>query len=216
MNSRLRHLVALIALIALTAGTVQGLRASTCPMKTALGVVASTKVAAPHGVCAHGTIFVSDRTDSYPNGGGPDAPHCPLMPTGIAGSCNAVMALPSESPGALEPFFAQTLLPRLSNQTRDLLLAAAFFRPPIASFPLAGTYPGVDPRCHRGPSQPSGVPACAPQSSALSLGASGRWAMVSIGPQVSAPGERIHPAVHEQAASVTRNISQFKPGEVRR
>lgn len=132
MNLRLRYLVALIALTALTVGTVQGLRASTCPMKTAVGVVASTKVAAPHGVCVHGKIVVSNRTDSYPDRGGPDAPHCPLMPTGIAGSCNAVMALPSESPVALEPFFAHTLLRRLSVQTRDLLLAAAFFRPPIA------------------------------------------------------------------------------------
>lgn len=131
MNSRLRHLVALIALIALTVGTVQGLRASTCPMKTALGVVASTKVTSPHGVCVHGKIVVTDRTSSYPDGGSPDAPHCPLTPTGMAGSCNAVMALPSESPVALDPFFAQTLLPRFSNQARDLLLAAAFFRPPI-------------------------------------------------------------------------------------
>jgi hypothetical protein len=133
MNSRFRNLAALFALLALTVGTVQGLWASTCLMEMAVDTTASTEAVAPSAMCTHGmSATISDRGGSYLTDGGPDAPHCPAMPMGVAGSCGAVMALPAGSSLSLEPSALEALLPRFPNEARDLLLAAAFFRPPIA------------------------------------------------------------------------------------
>lgn len=132
MNSRFRHVAALLALVALTAGVVQGLWASTCLMAMPVATAASTEAAAPSGVCTHRMSAVSDGAGSSQDDSRSDTPHCPFMPSGMANSCGAAMALPAESSVALEPSSPDALLPRLRNEARDLLLAAAFFRPPIA------------------------------------------------------------------------------------
>jgi hypothetical protein len=132
MNSRIRHVAALFALIALTIGTVQGLWASTCLMEMPVATTASTEAAAPSGVCTHGMSAISDGISPSQDDGGTGAPHCPFMPMGVAGSCGAVMAFPAGSSLSLEPSSPEALLPRFPNEARDLLLAAAFFRPPIA------------------------------------------------------------------------------------
>lgn len=132
MNSGFRHLAALIALVALTVGTVQGLLASTCLMEMSVTTTSATEAAAPSGLCTHGMGPVADRADSSQGHGAPDAPHCPFTPMGLAGSCGAGIALAAESSISLEPSSPVALLPRFSNGARDLLLASAFFRPPIA------------------------------------------------------------------------------------
>jgi hypothetical protein len=132
MNLRFHHFAALFALLALTMGMVQGLWASTCLMEMPVATTASTEAVAPSGMCTHGMIAVSDGTGPSQDDGGPGAPHCPFMPMGVAGSCGAVMALPAGSSLSLEPSSPEALLPRFPNEARDLLLAAAFFRPPIA------------------------------------------------------------------------------------
>ena len=132
MNTRFRHLAALFALSALTVGAVQGLWASTCPMEMPVATTASMEAVAPSGVCTHGMTALSDRTASSQDEDRPDAPPCPFMPIGMAGSCGAVVALPAGSSISLEPSSPEALLPRFPDEARDLLLAAAFFRPPIA------------------------------------------------------------------------------------
>lgn len=132
MNSRFRHLSALFALIALTMGMVQGLWASSCSMEMPVATTASTEAVAPSGVCTHAMSALTDRVGSSQDDSGPDAPPCPFVPMGMAGSCGAVVALPAGSSVSLEPSSPEALLPRLPNEARDLLLAAAFFRPPIA------------------------------------------------------------------------------------
>lgn len=132
MDTRFRHLAALFALIALTLGAVQGLWASTCPIEMSVITTASTEAAAPSGPCTLGMGPVADPVGSSQHDGAPDAPHCPFTPMGLAGSCGAGIALAAESSISLEPSSPEALLPRFSTGARDLLLTAAFFRPPIA------------------------------------------------------------------------------------
>ena len=135
MNSRFRHLAALfalIALIALIAGAVQGLWASTCLMEMPVITAVSTEAAASSGFCTHGMSAVEDRAGSSQDDSRPDESRCPFMPMGTAGSCGVITALPAESSFALEPSSPEALHSRLPNGARDLLLATAFFRPPIA------------------------------------------------------------------------------------
>lgn len=132
MSLRFRHLAALLALIALTVGTVQGLWASTCRMGMPVVAAASAEATAPSGVCTHGMPAAPDGAGSSQDDGPPDAPRCPSMPMGMAGSCGAAIALPAGSAVLLEPSSPEALLPALPNEARDLLLTTAFFRPPIA------------------------------------------------------------------------------------
>lgn len=125
-------MAALFALIALTAGAVQGLWASTCLMEMSVTAATSREAAAPPVPCTHGMGSVADRAASSGGDSAPDAPHCPFTPMGLAGSCGAGTALAAESPISLDPASPQPLLQRFSNGAPDLLLAAAFFRPPIA------------------------------------------------------------------------------------
>lgn len=125
-------MAALFAIIALTAGAVQGLWASTCLMEMSVTTTTSTEDAAPSVLCTHGMDPVADLTGSSDGDSAPDAPHCPFTPMGFTGSCGAGIALGAESSISLEPSSPEALLPRFSNGAPDLLLAAAFFRPPIA------------------------------------------------------------------------------------
>lgn len=132
MHSRFRHLAALFALIALTVGTVQGLWASTCLIDMSVTTTASTEAAAPPTLCTHGMPSAAEGAGSSQDDSVPAPPECPFTPIGMAGSCGAGIALAAESSVSLEPSPSEALLPRSANEAGDLLLAAAFFRPPIA------------------------------------------------------------------------------------
>ena len=132
MNLSFRHIGALLALIALTVGTVQGLWASTCVMEMSVVTTASTEAAAPFSGCPHGMSAVSTRVEASQEEGGPDAPRCPFMPMGVTGSCGTAMALSAQSPVSMDLSPGEILLPPFPKDVRDLLLVAPFFRPPIA------------------------------------------------------------------------------------
>lgn len=130
MKLRFRVLAALFALIALSISTVGGVWASTC----ALGMgteMASMDAAAPDAGCPAATV------GSHADGSGtdpsrPDAPHCPFVPAGAAGSCALAASLPAGSFASLAPSPEGALLTVSPDNARDLLLASAFFRPPRA------------------------------------------------------------------------------------
>lgn len=131
MKAHFRHLAALLALIALTAIAVQGLWASTCPLDMP-SAVSTTEVAGPEGSCVHAQPAVTSAANPGQNQGPSHAPDCPLMPMGMTGSCGAVVAVPAESTLTLAASLHEVRFPRMQNEVRDLLLATAFFRPPIA------------------------------------------------------------------------------------
>ena len=130
MSSRFRHLAAIFALIALTVGTVQGLWAATCHMEMSAETTAPPPPA-QLGSGIHGVSALADGAGSSRDDAGPEAPHCPFAPMGMAGVCGPVTAVPAESSAATNPASAETRLPCLAIEARDLLLAHAFFRPPI-------------------------------------------------------------------------------------
>lgn len=134
MRFRFHHLSALLALLALTVVPVQGLWASVCPAEMGASVAQGMSVEAStsSGACTHGMAAVSDQAGPSTDGDRPGIPHCPPMPMGVAGSCATMMALPAGTYLSTEPSSPEALLPHFRNDTRDLLIAGAFFRPPIA------------------------------------------------------------------------------------
>ena len=133
MTRRFRHIAALFALIALTALTVQGLWASTCLMgMESLTSAVSEEVPASPVSCSHGATGAFGQTGPSHGEGPSDASNCPFMPMNMAGSCGALLALPAESYLSLESSSPEARHLPWPNDARDLILAAAFFRPPIA------------------------------------------------------------------------------------
>lgn len=132
MRFGFHHLSALLALLALTVIPVQGLWASACPreMEASVARAVSAEASPSSGVCTHNVA--ADQAGPSSDGDRSDAPHCPPMPMGVAGSCATMLALPAGSYLSLEPSSPEALLPRFPNDARDLLISAVFFRPPIA------------------------------------------------------------------------------------
>lgn len=129
---KFRFFAGLFTLLALTVLVVQGLWASTCRAEMEPRVATTApSVTAPVSVeaCPAEMVQVSSSSDE---GSGSDAPHCPWMPLGMASSCVGVVALPVESLPQFAPSPEGTLSLGSPDQTRDLLFASAFFRPPIA------------------------------------------------------------------------------------
>jgi hypothetical protein len=135
MKVRFHFLAGLLALLALTATAVEGLWASThrAEMGTRTIAAASARMDGPSApVAPDCPAEMAHAHPSCQGGGNPDAPQCPSMPLGMASSCMGAVALPVESFPHFEPSPEGTLSLRSPDQTRDLLLALAFFRPPIA------------------------------------------------------------------------------------
>ncbi|MGH7458150.1 MAG: hypothetical protein ACREKN_03565 [Longimicrobiaceae bacterium] len=134
MKLRFRFLAALLALVAPLTFTAQGAWAASCAgqMGSETGAVSSLDAAAPGTTCMAGRDMVPAGDSGQGDGNDSGAPHCPTMPMGATGACGAAFALPADS----SPEIGLSVLearPSISpDDVRDLLLAADFFRPPIA------------------------------------------------------------------------------------
>ena len=137
MRIRFHLLAGLLAVLALTATAVEGLWASTqhAEMGTRTIVAASALIRGPSAPVSPADCpaeMAHSRSSCQGGGGNPNAPPCPSMPLGMVSSCAGAVALPVESFPHFEPSPEGTRSLRSPDQTRDLLLALAFFRPPIA------------------------------------------------------------------------------------
>lgn len=134
MRVRFPLLAGLLAALALTATAVEELWASTqyAEMGTRTVVAASAFVGTGGSPTLDCATEVVHAHPSCHAGGNPEAPHCPGMPLGVASSCVGVAALPVASLPQFEPSPEGSLSLGSADQTRDLLFASAFFRPPIA------------------------------------------------------------------------------------
>ena len=131
MRVRFHLLAGVLALLALTATAVEGLwMAAHAEMGTRTAVAASALAHVPSTPDCPAEMVHTHS--SCPAGGNPDAPQCPSMPLGMAGSCVGAVALPVEPVPGSNPSLEVRPPLRSPDQTRDLLLAVAFLRPPIA------------------------------------------------------------------------------------
>ena len=130
MKLRFRFLAALFALIGLLTFSVEGAWAASCAemgsTDSGVGHAAQAEPCSPEAAAAH-----ADGAD-MPHGSDSGAPHCPGMPMGAAGACGAALALPADSSPQLAPSVLEAQLSLRADSVHELLLAGAFFRPPIA------------------------------------------------------------------------------------
>jgi hypothetical protein len=136
MRVRFHLLAGLLAVLALTATAFEGLWASTHRPEIGTRTIAAASAlmdgpSAPDPTpdCPAETAHAHPSCQRSDH---PDAPQCPSMPLGMASSCVGAVALPVESFPHFEPSPEGTSSRRSPDQTPDLLLALAFFRPPIA------------------------------------------------------------------------------------
>lgn len=114
MRTRVRTFAALLALLAFSASFAEQARAGTC-----------APAAAEAGHAGHGAeLPAAPEQDRAPDGGD----GCPLQ--AVAGGCAAVSFLSSAAEGVMPPPAPQVLVPPDADPSRELLLAASFFRPP--------------------------------------------------------------------------------------
>lgn len=133
MKLRSRFLAALLALVGLLTVSVNGAWAATCAadMEVECGAP-SAQVATEMQSCAADVSATRTDCSGLPDGSGSSAPHCPSMPLSTANACGVVLALPAEvSLQTVLSLPEARLFPR-TEHAHELLLAAAFFRPPIA------------------------------------------------------------------------------------
>ena len=133
MELRFRFLSALLALIGLLTFSVEGVWATTCASNMEVGSVAgSVDQTAQELSCSAEASVVRGNGAEMPDGSESGAPHCPSMPMGAAGACGAVLALPADAPPQLTSYLPEAQLSPRTESAHELLLAGAFFRPPIA------------------------------------------------------------------------------------
>lgn len=127
--SRFRLVAALLTLLTLSLTVVEGVWASTCVpgMETGGAPAAATM---HDGHMDMGAPSGSERAeDAGTETGSPTMPRCPLAPA--SGSCVALtVSLPAHVPDSFVPSPTGVLLLTAPVQSRDLLVASAFFRPP--------------------------------------------------------------------------------------
>jgi hypothetical protein len=133
MKLRFRFLAALFALIGLLAISVEGVWAATCAAQMEAGSAAPSADRAAQAQSCSADAAAFRVNDADPAGGSDsDAPHCPSMPMGAAGACGAVLALPADLSPQFAPSLPESRLSPRTESLHELLLAGAFFRPPIA------------------------------------------------------------------------------------
>jgi hypothetical protein len=129
MKLRVRFLAALLALIGLLTFSVEGAWAASCAemgsADSGMGHAAQAES------CSFGAAAVHANGADMPDGES-GAPHCPGMPMGAAGACGAALALPTDSSPELAHSVLEAQLSLPADRVHELLLAGAFFRPPIA------------------------------------------------------------------------------------
>lgn len=133
MKLRFRFLTALFALLGLLTVSVDGAWASTCAagmeMESAATAVRPVSQDTSCGAAMAALATTGAELPGEDHTGGSE---CPSMPMSAAGGCGAALALPGYASPLLESSSpeAQSFVP--TDNARELLLAAAFFRPPIA------------------------------------------------------------------------------------
>lgn len=133
MKLRFRFLAALLALIGLLTFSVEGVWAATCASNMEVRPAAgSADQTAQVMSCAAEASAVRGNGAEMPDGNEPGAPHCPSMPMGATGACGAVLALPADVSPQLTSILPEAQLSPRTDRVHELLLAGAFFRPPIA------------------------------------------------------------------------------------
>lgn len=131
MKLRFRFFAALLALLGLLTVSVEGAWAAACgAMEVESTVSAADGVTQAKSCTAAAAAFHASGAE-VPDGNGSDAPHCPSMPMG-ATACGVALALPAILSLQLSPVLPKAQLSPHTNSMRELLLAGAFFRPPIA------------------------------------------------------------------------------------
>jgi hypothetical protein len=132
MKLRFRLLAALLALVGLPGFTAGGAWAASCASQMEAETLPAENAVEPGAQCL--TTAGLSQADESRQGSGSDsgAPHCPYMPMGAAGACGAALALPAESSPEFELSIPEARLSLPPDDVRELLLAAHFFRPPIA------------------------------------------------------------------------------------
>jgi hypothetical protein len=133
MKLRFRFLTALFALLGLLTISVDGAWASTC----AAGMEVESAASAVHPAsqdmsCGAGMAALSTSGAELPGESHKGGSECPSMPMSAAGACGAALALPGYTSSLLEPSSPEALSFVPTDHAHELLLAAAFFRPPIA------------------------------------------------------------------------------------
>ena len=133
MKLRFRFFAALLALVGLLAFSVEGAWATTCAssMETE-SASGSAGIAAQAMSCSAEASAVRGNVKGMPDGNESGAPHCPSMPMGAAGACGVMLALPADLSPQLTSILPEAQLSPRTESVRELLLAGAFFRPPIA------------------------------------------------------------------------------------
>ncbi len=128
MKGRIRTLVALLALFALSAYFAESVMASWCVPGAETSASADAPAPGAHSGAHHGGpqsgAPASEHSDS-------EAPPCPFGMTGTGASCVAV-PLPATSELTRAAPISQASLLLLLVQSPDLLLVTAHFRPPRA------------------------------------------------------------------------------------
>lgn len=135
MKHRLRFLVGLATLIALSLAGVEAVWASVC-VPNAEADVAEVVAEAPDAGGHSDADCEKAMGGSHPpdpeQPDRPDAPHCPFGPMTTSGVCTPAPPLPAEAAAPNVGLPQGTLRLGSPDPTRDHLMVFAFFRPPRA------------------------------------------------------------------------------------
>ena len=129
--NRIRVFAALFALIALSLAGVGGLWASTCAPDVDSGT-ASAAASLMDGCGGEMASMMNVDRPEDTKSTQPEGPQCPMAPVASSGACTTVATVPSEAADFSVLSLENVIVPLSPDQTRDLLLSSAFFRPPRA------------------------------------------------------------------------------------
>jgi hypothetical protein len=132
MKLRPRFFAALFALIGLLTVSVSGAWAATCATTMETGSAAPAAGAVAPAMPCSGAASLHAQGTELPDGHESGTSPCPSMPMSATGACGAVLALPADPSPRLAPSLSEAQLSPDTDSVRELLLAGAFFRPPIA------------------------------------------------------------------------------------
>lgn len=132
MKLRFRFLAALLALVGLLTFSVEGAWAATCTSNMETEPAGGPADQLTQVMSCSASSAVRGNDAELPNGNEPGAPYCPSMPMGAAGACGAALAVPADVSPQLTSILPEAQLSPRTDRVHELLLAGAFFRPPIA------------------------------------------------------------------------------------
>lgn len=132
MIRRFRPLVALLALVALSAFVAESAWTLVCPPGMEMGGSAAAAVAdsGAHTNGMHRPAPAPDHSGHAPSDS-PDSPACPLAVASACSGC-VIVAFPADMAAAQTPVTEHEAVLLLLDRTPDLLVVAGHFRPPRA------------------------------------------------------------------------------------